>query len=194
LPRAKGAARGWPASTRRHWLSVTTPGLPPPQSSRAWPRGGRPPWGGYGFTLHLIVNDEGELLALHVPPGKGDDRRPVEPLAAGLGGQLFGARGDIAQAWHALLLGQGLAWLTKSRTNRQHRLVRLWDTWLLRQRTLMETMNDQVKTIRHIEHTRHRSVTECMVNLVAGLIAYSHRPTTPSLGLRRDPLVPMLVM
>src|SRR5262252_9523733 len=90
VPRAKGAARGWPASTRRPWLSVTTTGLSSFQSSRAWPRGGRPPWGGYGFTLHLIVNDEGELLALHVSPGNGDDRRLVEFFVAGLGGQRFG--------------------------------------------------------------------------------------------------------
>jgi hypothetical protein len=40
----------------------------------------------YGFKLHLIVNDAGELLALHVTPGNVDDRRPVEPLATGLGG------------------------------------------------------------------------------------------------------------
>jgi hypothetical protein len=72
--------------------------------------------------------------------------------------------------------------------------MRLWDKLLLRQRTLLETMNDQVKNIRQIEHTRHHSVTECMVHLVAGFVAYSYRPTKPSLGLRRDPLVPMPVM
>jgi hypothetical protein len=51
-----------------------------------------------------------------------------------------------------------------------------------------------LKNISQIEHTRHRSVTSFMVHLVAGLIAYSHRPKKPSLGLRRDSLVSMLVM
>jgi hypothetical protein len=59
---------------------------------------------------------------------------------------------------------------------------------------LIETIHDQLKNISHIEQTRHRRVPGFMVNLVAGLVAYSYRPTKPSLGLRRDPLVPMLVL
>jgi hypothetical protein len=57
---------------------------------------------------------------------------------------------------------------------------------------LIETINDQLKNISQIEHTRHRSVSGFMVNLVAGLIAYSYRPKKPSLGLRRDPNLAML--
>jgi hypothetical protein len=148
----------------------------------------------YGFKLRLIVNDEGELLAFHVTPGHVDDRRPVEPLATGLGGQLFGDRGYISQALHAILLDQGLELLTKIRKNMKNRLMRLWDKLLLRKRALIETVNDQLKNISQIEHTRHRSVTGFMVNLVAGLVAYSYRPTKPSLGLRCNPRVPMLVM
>jgi hypothetical protein len=129
-----------------------------------------------------------------VTPGNVDDRRPVEQLATGLGGQLFGDRGDLAQAWHDLLLGPGLAFLTKIRKNMKHRVMRLWDKWLLRQRPLIETIHDQLKNIRQIEHTRPRSVPGFMVHLGAGLGAYSYRPPKPSLGLRRDPLVPMLVM
>ena len=148
----------------------------------------------YGFTLPLIVNDEGELLALRVTPGHVDDRRPVEQLAPGWGGQLFGDRGDISQALHDILFGQGRALLTNIRRNMSNRLMRLWDKVLLRKRTLIETINDQWKNISQIAHTRHRSVPGFMVNLVAGWVAYSYRPTKPSLGLRRDPLVPMLVM
>ena len=148
----------------------------------------------YGFKLHVIVNDEGELLALRLTPGNVDDRQPVVRLAAGLGGQLFGDRGYISQALHDVLLGQGLEWLTKIRRNMQNRVMRLWDKWLLRKRSLIETIHDQLKNIRQIEHTRHRSVTGCMVNVVAGLVAYSHRQKKPSLGLRRDPLLPMLVV
>src|SRR5262245_9900137 len=147
-----------------------------------------------GFTRPLIVNDEGALRALPVTPGKVDDRRPVEQLAPGLGGQLCGERGSISQAWHDLLLGQGLAWLTTIRTHRQNCLMPLWAKLLLRKRTLIATMHDQLKNIRQMEHTRHRRGTGCMVNLVAGLVAYSHRPTKPSLGLRRGSLLPMLVV
>jgi hypothetical protein len=71
--------------------------------------------------------------------------------------------------------------------------MRLWDKLLLRKRSLIETINDQLKNISHIEHTRHRSVTGFMVNLVAGLVAYSYQPKKPSLGLRRTPLLRMLM-
>lgn len=148
----------------------------------------------YGFKLHVIVNDEGELLAFRVTPGNVDDRQPVQKLTAGLGGQLFGDRGYISQALHDILLSQGLELLTKIRKNMKNRVMRLWDKLLLRKRALIETVNDQLKNISQIEHTRHRSVTGFIVNVVAGLIAYSHRPKKPSLGLRRHPLVPMLVM
>ena len=73
-----------------------------------------------------------------------------------------------------------------------NRLMRLWDKLLLRKRVLIETINDPLKNISQIEHTRHRSVTGFMVNLVAGLIAYSYRPKKPSLNLRRHPTLPML--
>jgi DDE family transposase len=147
----------------------------------------------YGFKLPLIINDEGELLAFRVTPGNVDDRQPVERLATGLGGQLFGDRGYISQALHDILRNPGLALFTKIRKNMKNRLLRLWDKLLLRKRVLIETVNDQLKNISQIEHTRHRSVTGFMVHLVAGLIAYSHRPKKPSLGLKREPLVPMLV-
>jgi hypothetical protein len=51
-----------------------------------------------------------------------------------------------------------------------------------------------LKNISQIEHTRHRSVTGFMVNLVAGLVAYSYQSKKPSLGFRRDPRLPLLVV
>ena len=148
----------------------------------------------HGFKLHLIVNDEGELLAFRLTPGNVDDRQPVARLAAGLRGQLFGDRGYISQALHDILLHQGLELLTKIRRNMKNRVMRLWDKLLLRKRALIETVHDQLKNISQIEHTRHRSVTGFMVNVGAGLVAYSFRPKKPSLGLRHDPRLPMLLV
>ena len=53
----------------------------------------------------------------------------------------------------------------------------------MRQRSIIETINDQLKNISQIEHTRHRSVTNFLVNLVCGLIAYCHQPKKPSIHL-----------
>jgi hypothetical protein len=148
----------------------------------------------YGFKLHLIVNDEGELLAFGLTPGQVDDRQPVPTLTTRLFGQLFGDRGYISQALHDLLFAQGLELLTKVRKNMKNCLMRWWDKLLLRKRALIETINDQLKNISQIEHTRHHSVTGFMVNLLCGLVAYSFQPKKPSLGLRCDPRLPVLIM
>ena len=75
----------------------------------------------------------------------------------------------------------------------QNRGRPLWDKLLVRKRSRIETINAQLKNISQMEHTRHRSVIGFMVNLIAGLVAYSLRPKKPSRGIRRDPLLPMLV-
>jgi hypothetical protein len=64
---------------------------------------------------------------------------------------------------------------------------------LLRKRALIETIQDQVKNISQIAHTRHRRVTGCLVNLIAGLVAYSFQPKKPSLGLRDNARLPICV-
>ena len=139
----------------------------------------------YGFKLHLVVNDQGQLLAFCLTPGNVDDRRPVPKLVKGLLGKLFGDKGYLSQplAEH-LLVTQGLQLITKLRKKMHNRLLAVSDKLLLRKRAIMETINDQLKNIYQIEHSRHRSPINFLVNLVAGLIAYCHQPKKPSLGLQ----------
>jgi Transposase DDE domain len=139
----------------------------------------------YGFKLHLMVNDEGELLAFRVTTAEVNDQGPVERMARRLWGQLFGDRGYISRALHQALWAQRLALITRLRRNMKPRLLRLWDRVMLRKRFLIETINDQLKNISQIEHSRHRSLSGFMVNLVGGLIAYTLQPKKPSLGLWR---------
>ncbi len=136
----------------------------------------------YGFKLHLIVNDCGELLALRVTPGNMDDREPIPLMAKNFLGKLFGDKGYISQKLFELLFQQGLELITTTRKNMKNRLLPLMDKLLLRKRSIIETINDQLKNISQIEHTRHRSVPNFMVNLVAGLIAYTHQEKKPSLN------------
>ena len=98
----------------------------------------------FGFKLHLMVNDEGELLAFRVTTGEVNDQVPVERMASGLWGQLFGDRGYISRVLHQALWAQGLALITLVRRNMKPRLMRLWDRLLLRKRFLIETINDQL--------------------------------------------------
>jgi hypothetical protein len=140
----------------------------------------------YGFKLHLVVNDRGELLAFCLTPGNVDDRRPVPRLVRRLFGKLFGDRGYISQALaEQLFTTQGLLLITKPRKNMRERILAATDKLLLRKRAIIESVNDQLKNICQIEHTRHRSPYNFLVHLLAGLIAYCHQPKKPSLHLDR---------
>jgi len=147
----------------------------------------------YGFKLHLVVNDCGHLLGVKVTAGNVDDRQPVPELVAGLFGKLVGDRGYISQDLFAQLWEQQLQLITKLRKNMKNRLMLLSDKLLLRKRALIETINDQLKNLSQIEHTRHRSVWGFFVNLLAGLIAYTFREKLPSLNLREKTSLPALV-
>jgi hypothetical protein len=148
----------------------------------------------YGFKLHLVVNDRGELLAFTLTPGNVDDRRPVPQLLTRvqrLFGTLIGDRGYISQALTAqLLLEQGVHLVTKLRKNMRNVLLDASDKLLLRKRAIIETIYDQLKNICQIEHSRHRSPTNFLVNLLSGLIAYCHQPKKPSLNLFLPALPP----
>jgi transposase len=136
----------------------------------------------YGFKLHLVVNDRGEVLAVCLTPGNVDDRRPVPRLVRRLFGKLFGDRGYISQALaEHLFTTQGLQLITKVRKNMRERLLAYTDKLLLRKRALIETINDQLKNVCQIEHSRHRSPYNFLVHLLAGLVAYCHQPKKPSL-------------
>jgi len=69
-----------------------------------------------------------------------------------------------------------------------HKLMPLADKLLLRKRAIIETINDQIKNIQQVEHTRHRSLVNAMVNILAALVAYTHQPCKPSLNLSKNAL------
>ena len=63
------------------------------------------------------------------------------------------------------------------------RVLPLQDRLLMRKRFIIETINDQLKNISQIEHSRHRSVKNFIVNLLAGLIAYTWQTKKPTLNI-----------
>jgi hypothetical protein len=138
----------------------------------------------FGFKLHLVVNDRGELLALRLTPGNTDDRRPVPELVKGLFGKLFGDRGYVSQPLFETLYDEGVQLVTRLKRGMRNRLMPLFDKIMLRKRAIIESVMDQLKNISQIEHSRHRSVANCFVNLVAGLVAYTWREKKPSLNIR----------
>jgi hypothetical protein len=84
--------------------------------------------------------------------------------------------------------------ITKLRKNRKNKLLPLFDKLLLRKRSIIETVNDQLKNISQIEHSRHRSPFSFFVNLIAGLVAYTFREKKPSLNIRLPQALPAVVL
>ncbi|MFL5704794.1 MAG: IS982 family transposase [Ktedonobacteraceae bacterium] len=143
----------------------------------------------FGFTLHLAVNDRGDLLACCLTPGNVDDRTPVPHMVKRLRGRLFGDRGSISAPLTQLLFEQGLHLINRLRKNMKNHLMHLSDKLLVRKRALIESIVDQLKNISQIEHSRHRSPVNFVVHLIAGLLAYSHQDKKPGLHLDEHALL-----
>jgi transposase len=134
--------------------------------------------------IYLIVNDRGELLDFMLTPGNVDDRTPVPRLARRLFGKLFGDKGYLSRALRDQLWRMfNVQLITGIRANMKNMLMPLLDKLLLRRRVIVETIVDQLKNIWQIEHSRHRSPINFVVNVLCGPIAYCHQPRKPSLNL-----------
>lgn len=145
----------------------------------------------WGFKLHLVVNDQGELLAFQLSPGNVDDRVPVPELVKRLWGKIFADKGYVSQKLFALLFEQGIQLITppkKSKKKQETRLLLLMDRLLARKRSIIETINDQLKNISQIVHTRHRSATNFLVNLLGALLAYTFQEKKPAIRFETDDL------
>ncbi len=150
----------------------------------------------YGFKLHLIINDKGEILDFVITPGNIDDRQPLKEknILRNIYGKLFGDKGYISQSLFEQLFIDGIHLITKLRKNMKNSLMDTKDKIMLRKRALVETVNDELKNICQIEHTRHRSFNNFLVNLISGLIAYQFLPKKPSIQcdvIDRNKLVPV---
>lgn len=138
----------------------------------------------FGFKLHVVVNDQGELLNFVVTPGNTDDRTPVPKLLQQLFGKVFADKGYVSQQLTKQLLESiGIQLITKLKRNLKNCLMPLSHRLLLRKRAIIETIFDQLKNISQIEHSRHRSPVNCLVSIVCGLLAYCHQPKKPSIAL-----------
>jgi len=139
----------------------------------------------YGFKLHLIINDEGEILSFCLTPGNVDDRdwQTISTLTKEIFGKVFADKGYISQPLFEKLLEKDITLITKIKKNMKNRLMAIEDKLLLRKRAIIESVNDFLKNICQIEHSRHRSPANFLVNLLAGLVAYSFLPKKPSLRI-----------
>ena len=135
------------------------------------------------FKLHLVINHHGEILNVVLTAGNVDDRKPVPELLQGLKGKFVGDKAYISKDLASKLRAEGIILLTKFKNKMKNRLVTWSDKLLIKKRALIESVIERLKYFCHIEHTRHRSPTNFIVHLLAGLIAYSHLPKKPSVAI-----------
>jgi hypothetical protein len=137
----------------------------------------------FGFKLHFIINDKGEILNFVITPGNTDDREPLQDkkFIEKLKGKLYADKGYISQKLTEILFVDGLHLITHIRNNMKNVLMEMKDKILLRKRSVIETINDELKNICSIEHSRHRSFENFITNLIAGIIAYCFFPKKPAI-------------
>lgn len=142
----------------------------------------------YGFKLHLIISDRGEILSFCLTSGNVDDRNEtvMDSLTKEIFGKLFADRGYISQKLFEKLLERDITLVTRAKKNMKNKLMNLYDRLMLRKRTVIESVNDFLKNICNIEHSRHRSVINFLLNLVSALAAYSLLPKKPSICYASD--------
>jgi hypothetical protein len=129
----------------------------------------------------------------HPPYDNVDDRKPVPNLVKSLTGKLFGDRGYISKPLTQLLAAQDITLITTLKKHMKAQAIDAFDQLLLRKRSLIETINGQLKNIGDLEHSRHRSLTNYMSNIIASLVAYSYQDKKPALQLRKADLLPLLL-
>lgn len=109
----------------------------------------------FGFKLHLVVNEHGELLNFTLTPGNTDDRKPVGDLLKECFGKVFAERGYLSKKLAGQLLEDfGISFFAKPKRNMKNQLMRLTDKLMSRKRSIIETIIDQFKNISQIEHSR----------------------------------------
>jgi hypothetical protein len=139
----------------------------------------------FGFKLHLIINDRGEILSFFLTKGNVDDRdlKVMESMTKDMFGKLFADKGYISKKLSDLLFSNGIQLIAKPKKNMKNVNLSQSDKILLRKRSIIESVNDELKNICKIQHTRHRSVGNFLINIMAALLAYSFFPKKPSLNI-----------
>ena len=136
----------------------------------------------FGFKLHIIIDDKGNLVSAKLTKGNVDDRAVVPQMTADMHGFLFADKGYISRKLFLRLLSRGLKLITGIKHNMKNILMNFEEKTLLRKRSLVETVFDYLKNKMMLEHSRHRSFLNMLVHISSTLIVYQIKPTKPSLS------------
>ena len=139
----------------------------------------------YGFKLHLICNERGEILNFILTRGNVDDRdeRVFNRLGDNIIGKLYADKGYISQGLFDRLFYNDIHIVTGLRSNMKNKLMPLYDKIMLRKRSVIETINDELKNVAQLVHSRHRSINNFLMNVLAVIAAYTFFDKKPSINI-----------
>src|SRR3954454_20303218 len=132
----------------------------------------------FGFKLHLVFNTDNEIVALKLTPG--NDTTPVPGLTRELIGKLFGDKGCIGRKLAEDLLR--LTLFTRVRKNMKSLPLSLQDKALLNARNMADI--GHIKEFSSLNLSKHRSVINAFVHIIATITAYQINPIKPKLNLQ----------
>ncbi len=126
----------------------------------------------FGFKFHLLINHKGEVISLNITPDNTNDRTPIPDLCKNFTGKLYADKGYIGKNLSEILKASNIDLVTTVRKNMKDKVISAFDRAMLSKRYIIKTVNYQLKNISQIEHSRHRSKTSFMLNVISGIGAY----------------------
>lgn len=136
----------------------------------------------YGMKIHLIINDNAELCKFMLTGGNvsDNDENVLKTLFKGLEGTVYGDKGYISK-FKKWFESQGLTLITKIRKNMKPLKLSHKQKHYLKRRSLSETVFGLLTFSCDIDHTRHRSPSGMVTNVISALIAYTYFDHLPQL-------------
>ena len=137
-----------------------------------------------GFKLHLVCNEKGEILNFVVTKANVDDRNEdvIKVLTEKLFGKLYADKEYISANLFGQLWDNGVHIVTGIKSNMKNKLMPIYDKIMLRKRSVIESVNDMLKNVAQLVHSRHRSVHNFIMNLLAALGAYCFFDNKPEVN------------
>ena len=116
-----------------------------------------------------------------------DDRKPLEykSFMEFIYGKLVEDKGYVGKELFQKLFVEGIQLITKLKSNIKGALMSVSDKLLLRKRAIIETVNDELKNIAQVEHSRHRCFDNFIVNMLGAIAAYCMFPRKPCINVQR---------
>lgn len=126
----------------------------------------------FGYKLHLLINKKGEIMNVSLTGGSTDDRKVLDDIMKGFEGTLYGDRGYIGKDLKEKMKKKNINLVTRTKKNMKTPVLDTLDEFYLGKRNIIETIIGKLKIKFNLEHSRHRSPDNFMINILCCLMAY----------------------